>query len=203
LGHSGTIKEEGANVWKAQQAKTQLIAHDKEVFDVAFARGTDIFASVGQDGSVRMFDLRSLEHSTIMYETTPSSNNPENPGLLRLSWNKQDPNYMATFQAESNTIIILDIRVPAVPVTELQGHFSPITACQWAPQSSAHILTAAEDSLALVWEIVQATKGKPITEPILCYSAEKEISNVSWNATQSEWVALTTGNRVQCLKAFS
>ena len=41
-----------------QVAKTQLIAHDKEVFDVAFAKGTDIFASVGADGSVRMFDLR-------------------------------------------------------------------------------------------------------------------------------------------------
>ena len=41
--------------------RTQLIAHDKEVFDIAFSRaggGRDIFASVGADGSVRMFDLR-------------------------------------------------------------------------------------------------------------------------------------------------
>ena len=37
-----------------------------QVYDLAFARGTDIFGSVGADGSVRMFDLRSLEHSTIM-----------------------------------------------------------------------------------------------------------------------------------------
>ena len=36
--------------------KTQLIAHDKEVYDIAFARGKDIFASVGADGSVRLFD---------------------------------------------------------------------------------------------------------------------------------------------------
>jgi WD repeat-containing protein 68 len=41
-----------------QSAITQLIAHDKEVYDIAFARGTDLFASVGADGSVRMFDLR-------------------------------------------------------------------------------------------------------------------------------------------------
>lgn len=34
----------------------------------AFARGKDLFASVGADGSVRMFDLRSLVHSTIIYE---------------------------------------------------------------------------------------------------------------------------------------
>ena len=38
---------------------TQLIAHDKEVYDIAFApHGTSTFASVGADGSVRMFDLR-------------------------------------------------------------------------------------------------------------------------------------------------
>ena len=87
-------------------AKTQLIAHDKEVYDIAFARGKDIFASVGADGSVRLFDLRSvsffyhatesatesdasprsrrsLEHSTIIYES------PDLHPLLRLAWNKQ------------------------------------------------------------------------------------------------------------------
>lgn len=45
---------------------------------------------VGADGSVRMFDLRHLEHSTIIYE------DPQHTPLLRLAWNKQDPNYLAT-----------------------------------------------------------------------------------------------------------
>ena len=55
-------------------AKTQLIAHDREVFDVRFcANSVDVFVSCGADGSVRMFDLRSLEHSTIIYE--PSDKN--------------------------------------------------------------------------------------------------------------------------------
>ena len=59
-------------------AKTQLIAHDKEVYDVRFCAGSvDVFVSCGADGSVRMFDLRSLEHSTIIYE--PS----EKPGKYR------------------------------------------------------------------------------------------------------------------------
>lgn len=40
--------------------KTQLIAHDKEVYDIAFATGKDIFGTVGNDGSLRMFDLRCL-----------------------------------------------------------------------------------------------------------------------------------------------
>lgn len=57
-------------------AKTQLIAHDKEVYDVRFcANSVDVFVSCGQDGSVRMFDLRSLEHSTIIYEPTGKDDN--------------------------------------------------------------------------------------------------------------------------------
>jgi WD repeat-containing protein 68 len=46
------------------QAKTQLIAHDKEVYDIAFAPTPDVFASVGADGSLRMFDLRCVLEAT-------------------------------------------------------------------------------------------------------------------------------------------
>lgn len=51
---------------------------------------TNPFSISGADGSVRMFDLRHLEHSTIIYE------DPAHTPLLRLAWNKQDPNYLAT-----------------------------------------------------------------------------------------------------------
>ena len=71
------------------EVKTQLIAHDQEVYDVAFGDNTNVFASVGADGSVRLFDLRNLDHSTIVFED--STQTP----LLRLSWNLCDPNYMA------------------------------------------------------------------------------------------------------------
>lgn len=74
------------------------------MYDISFAKGTDVFASVGADGSVRMFDLRSLEHSTIIYES------PDSVPLLRLAWNKQDPNYLATIPMESNKVIIIDVR---------------------------------------------------------------------------------------------
>ena len=36
---------------------TQLIAHDREVYDIAWG-GVAIFATVSADGSVRVFDLR-------------------------------------------------------------------------------------------------------------------------------------------------
>lgn len=64
-------------------AKTQLIAHDKEVFDVRFCAGSvDTFVSCGADGSVRMFDLRSLEHSTIIYEPSDKSDKGMSPSTF-------------------------------------------------------------------------------------------------------------------------
>lgn len=86
------------------------------MYDICFATGANIFGTVGADGSVRMFDLRSivcislliqfrsLEHSTILYES------PELSPLLRIAWNKLDTNYLATFQTCSNNAVILDIR---------------------------------------------------------------------------------------------
>jgi hypothetical protein len=47
---------------------------------------------------------RSLEHSTILYESRDLA------PLLRLSWNKQDPNYLATIHTDSHKAIIIDIR---------------------------------------------------------------------------------------------
>ena len=113
---------------------TQLIAHDKEVYDIAWG-GPEVFASVSADGSVRVFDLRDKDHSTILYE----SPKPDTP-LLRLGWNKQNPRYMATMEMDSK-VVVLDIRFPTLPVEELQRHSAPVNTLAWAPHSSCHICT--------------------------------------------------------------
>lgn len=67
------------------QVKTQLIAHEKPVHDISFTRmdnGKDQFATAGADGSVRLFDLRSLQHSTILYEDC------DKRPLNHVAWNK-------------------------------------------------------------------------------------------------------------------
>jgi len=181
-------------IWnvETQQAKTQLIAHDKEVYDIAFAPSTDVFASCGADGSVRMFDLRSMEHSTIIYES------PDLVPLLRLCWNKHDHNYLATFLMEQSQIVILDIRAPSVPVAELQGHSQCVNAIAWAPHSSCHICTGGDDKQALIWDLTPMPK--PITEPILAYNAEAEINSLQWSSAQPEWVAITFNKKLQILR---
>lgn len=184
-------------IWNIEtgQAKTQLIAHDKEVYDIAFATGTDVFASVGADGSVRLFDLRSLEHSTIIYE---SGNPPDNVALLRLAWNKQDSNYIATFGQDSPSVVILDVRVPSVPVADLSGHEAGVNAIAWAPHSHCHICTAGDDSQALIWDL-QALP-RQIEDPILAYKAENAVNQLQWSAGQPDWVAISFDTKMQILR---
>ncbi|TNN40045.1 DDB1- and CUL4-associated factor 7 [Liparis tanakae] len=102
-----------------------------------------MFASVGADGSVRMFDLRHLEHSTIIYE------DPQHHPLLRLCWNKQDPNYLATMAMDGMEVVILDVRVPCTPVARLNNHRACVNGIAWAPHSSCHICTAGKGSCVL------------------------------------------------------
>ena len=65
--------------------------------------------------------------------------------LLRLCWNKQDPNYLATFLMDHNHVVILDIRSPSIPIAELNGHSQAINSIAWASHSSCHICTGGDD----------------------------------------------------------
>lgn len=165
--------------------KTQLIAHDKEVYDIAFSKsdkGRDLFISCGADGSIRLFDLRNLEHSTILYE------DPHHKALLRLAWNKQDSNYISAIAIDSTEVNIIDIRASSTPVGVLQNHQSQLNGISWAPHSSCHICTASDDKKALIWDIQQISR--PIEDPLLAYQADGEINQVHWSMLQPDWIAI-------------
>jgi len=147
-------------VWdiSANSAVTQLIAHDREVYDVAWVPGsTDSFVSVGADGSLRAFDLRSLEHSTILYEapspkpsgtvSSPSATaRPSTSPLLRISFNPLDPHFLATFHADSPDVQVLDMRSPGKPVSELKAHRGPVQTIGWGASEGSMLASAGKDT---------------------------------------------------------
>jgi WD repeat-containing protein 68 len=103
---------------------------------------------------------------------------------------------MATFMVDSRRTVILDIRVPSLPVAELGGHLGCVNGVAWAPHSSCHICTAGDDSQALIWDL--STMGKrPIEDPILAYNAEGEINNLQWSAGQPDWVSIAFNSYLQ------
>lgn len=172
------------------EVKTQLIAHDAEVYDIAFSRGTNIFASVGADGSVRLFDLRNLEHSNIIYEDSIST------PLLRLAWNHQDDNYLATIRMDDSSVYVLDKRSPVDPVAKLSNHMACVNGLAWAPHSSCHMCTAGDDQKALIWDI----SSIPKVDPILAYDAAGPINQIHWSTAFPDWISICHEDTVEALR---
>lgn len=185
--------------------KTQLIAHDKEVFDVAYSpASTESFVSVGADGSLRLFDIRNLDHSTIIYESG------EARPLLRVAWNPLDPNYLATFALDSRTVVVMDVRMPSVPAAELTEHQGPVVAMRWSPASSSHLATADEQGVRL-WDLADydrvpgprylfeaASLGRAavgtdsMLEPV-------PVQSLLWPAVAPEWMGITSADQVSIM----
>lgn len=177
-------------------AKTQLIAHDKEVYDVRFcANSVDVFVSCGADGSVRMFDLRSLEHSTIIYEPSekndklmsPGNSSPSTsqqsstwpPPLLRIAASPHDSHLLATFCQDSNIVRVLDVRQPGQALLELKGHGSSINSVEWCPNRRGVLASGADDCLVLLWDLINQHNAAPLT-------ATPHIHNPGITTTTSE-----------------
>ncbi|KAI1259233.1 WD40 repeat-like protein [Xylariaceae sp. FL1019] len=189
-------------------AKTQLIAHDKEVYDVRFcANSVDVFVSCGQDGSVRMFDLRSLEHSTIIYEPTAKDDRDATggrmsptlaqqtmsnaPPLLRLATSPHDTHLLATFAQDSNIIRILDVRQPGQALLELRGHGGSVNSVEWSPGRRGLLASGGDDSQVLLWDLMNSTpttgpssNGSGGTDkhlsPVASWNCDYEVANLGW-----------------------
>ncbi|XP_078442538.1 transducin/WD40 repeat-like superfamily protein [Wolffia australiana] len=184
-------------IWDAERgvAETRLIVHDKEVYDIAWGQA-GVFATVSADGSVRVFDLRDREHSSIIYE----SSRPETP-LLRLAWNKMNLSFMATLLLDSNRVVVLDIRLPGSPVAELKKHRASVNAVAWAPHSPGLLCSAGDDGQALVWDLsAKGMVGREDVEPRLGYSAGAEINQLQWSPAHPEWVGIAFADKVQMLR---
>jgi WD repeat-containing protein 68 len=151
---------------------------------MAFSDGTNVFGSVGADGSLRIFDLRSLESSTIVYETQDLK------PLLRIAWNKQDPRYIATIVSSSDRVVILDLRNAARPVFELSSHTGNINSISWSQQSRHHICSAAEDGKAIMWDLGHTPDGGSMEIPTLLYHSLTPINQIRWSPTEPSWLAL-------------
>lgn len=94
---------------------------------------------------------RSLEHSTILYEASSNGSLP----LLRVSANTQDQHFVATFHLDSNTVHIIDIRFPGVPLLNLAGHEGNINCVKWAPGSRNICSTGGDDGQILIWNTTE------------------------------------------------
>jgi len=172
--------------------KTQLIAHDKEVFDIQFGNDENTFISGGADGSVRFFDLRELNHSTIIYETRGST------PINKLAWNLQTPNLIAALSLDKSVIYIFDSRaISNVSMDELNFHKEPVTGIVWAHDNPSQLCSVSEDCSVIISTVYNEQLSQNTN---VSYNAPLPINNVDWCKSFPEWIGITFQNKVQLLR---
>lgn len=181
------------------RVQTQILAHDHQVYDVAFSKygsGRNVFVSCGGDGTLKLFDLRRMDGSNVLYEES-------NEFLVRVSCSKQNPNLVATFALDSSEIIILDIRKPKQQVDViLKNHCDNLNGISWAPHLAHHVCSAADDGQALIWDISKRASpfGQMAIEPLLTYRANGKINFISWSSEHPDWIAISYRNYLELLR---
>jgi len=158
-----------------------------------------------------MFDLRSLDHSTIIYEpsekspgteASPAINAPGNeqhmpatsPPLLRLAASPHDSHLLATFAQDSKIIRILDHRQPGQALLELHGHSAALSCIEWSPTRRGLLASGADDSLVLQWDLMNPQNSAQLNTneshvegttsmkgPASSWRSDFEVTNLSWS----------------------
>lgn len=118
--------------------------------------------------------------------------------MLRVEWNRQDPNYLAAITAESNDVVVFDFRYPAMSEAHLRrGHDGPLNSFAWAPHSGTTLVTAGEDGRAIIWDTQDASRTDGTSG--LIYEAGGPLNFVSWSALQPDWIAVSLNQSLQML----
>ena len=132
---------------------TQLVAHDSAVYDISWASQNEtIFATVGEDGSVRSFDTRELRNSNIIYEIEPRC------PLTHIEWNHQNADMIAVVAESDTNVLLFDRRKPN-HIVETLRHDNKVTNIAWAPHDGNLICSVSEGGNALIWDL---SEGLPV-----------------------------------------
>jgi len=99
---------------------------------------------------------------------------------------------------DHNYITILDVRQPMKVMAKLVNHKDCVNALAWAPHSMSHLCTVGDDAQALIWDISEPRAE--ITEPLLEYKADGEITNLTWSILQTDWLGICYSKNLQILK---
>ncbi|KAH9123307.1 hypothetical protein AeMF1_005644 [Aphanomyces euteiches] len=179
------------NKWK--RPKQEIVAHDAEVYDMTFSNCTNIFASVGGDGTLRIFDLRNLKSCSIIYESADVC------PLIRLTWNKLDQNYIAAMMSEGPSVLVFDVRKMGTPATEYSQQTTQpgnINAIAWSSTIPHHICAAGETTGAFTFDVQRQDRT-----PVWSYNGCGNINHLEWSRQHPGLLAMAIDQSVHVVNA--
>lgn len=67
-----------------------------------------------------------------------------------------------------------------------------------APPAPLSRMLTPRAGQALIWDLTPMPKA--IEDPILAYTAEKEINQLQWSSSQPDWIAIAFDRKMQILR---
>lgn len=176
--------------WGTQTLLKQVIAHDKEVLDVSFAKNEQVFVTVSADFTLRRFDIRALNTCELLYEAKEP--------LLRVAYNKTS-NMIAVTTLNQNNVLIIDPKKPQNPVYVLEYHKDQVNAIDWSPTTHNMICSISEDKHALLWSFNSSDSMNKVS-PLLEYTNSLNMLNISWCEAHPDWIGIVMDNSFNVIK---
>ncbi|OAY82628.1 Protein TRANSPARENT TESTA GLABRA 1 [Ananas comosus] len=186
-------------VWDVERGavETQLIAHDKEVYDIAWGEAA-VFASVSADGSVAS--------STSATRSTPPSSTRAPAPTPRSSASPGTRSTAATWPPSSWTAPASSSSTSAPPPSPSPTSTAtpPPSTPSPGPRRPPLLCSAADDGHALIWDLPSPSPAAPAPndaiDPAMLYTAGAEINQLQWSAAHPDWIAIAFANKVQMLR---
>lgn len=157
-----------------------------ECYDIAFMTDGEKFLTCGGDGNIRMFDMRKLNQSNIIYEKSKKES------IMKISINQNNDNFFSFISLESHEINIIDKRNSKMIYKTLSYHKDNVNNCIWAPKSNCFALSVSDDKSAILWDVQ--------SEALLSYTSDTEIENCAWGTVSENWVGITGDKSFKMLR---
>ncbi|CEG71032.1 Putative Histone-binding protein RBBP4 [Rhizopus microsporus] len=159
-------------------------AHKSSVSDVAWHMKHDsIFASVGDDGQLMIWDIRNESYQPIQHvlahqaEVNCVGFSPSNEWVLATG-------------SSDKTAALWDLRNLKTKLHVLSGHEQEVIQLSWSPHHEAILGTASNDRRVCVWDLAKIEHGDELL--FIHGGHTNRISDFSWNPAEP-WMIASCG----------
>ncbi|EDR28811.1 protein TRANSPARENT TESTA GLABRA, putative [Entamoeba dispar SAW760] len=168
-------------VWNVETRRIAWsIPSKKQIFDMKYCPNSpDVYGIASEQGLLQLNDIRAERPIMLLYQSQDA------PDLMKLSWSSSDPNRIATFSSYGDRVVVMDIRKPFEPMTQLKIAQNQVSCIDWSTSSANELCIGTTDKKVMVWVIKPSSQNE---NSLLEFSSDGEVNDVCWSKSNPEWI---------------